>query len=75
MGRAHFAVPYDSSRFPGLCYRLCQLQAFLCTVLCGYILNPTRIHVPWTKTDLRNYNALLPPLSEDPTKTSYLMPV
>ena len=50
--------------------RLCQLQAFLCSVLCGCILDslPQRIHILGTERDILHCKAPVLPLLEDPTK-------
>lgn len=65
----------DQAHFAGPTIRLCQCQAFLCHVFCERVLpslltysRRQRIHVPWTATGLLNYEVLLSPLSEDPTK-------
>nr|XP_008519256.1 PREDICTED: olfactory receptor 6C3-like [Equus przewalskii] len=68
--KVRFAVPYNSSYFPGLCNQ--ALPASGVSMQCPLRMYPgpplQRIHVPWTAADLLSYKTLLPPLSEDPTQ-------
>ena len=68
--KVRFAVPYNSY-FPGLCNQ--ALPALGVSMQCPLQMYPgpppQRMHVPWTAADLLNYKTLLPPLSEDPTRS------
>ena len=70
--KVHFAVPYNSSYFPGLCNQALPASASGVPMQCPLRMSPglllQRIHVTWTAADLLKYKPLLPPLSEDLTK-------